>query len=93
MNIVIRLKIRAIDEKTSHHSGYFHQLREEDGENCVIMLANTMQGKAISIARTARNWRIFSGIICRLIIQNPIKPMTKRATTDCKVTLKMCILN
>jgi hypothetical protein len=28
-----------------------------------------------------------------LIIQNPIKPMTKRATTDCKVTLKMCILN
>jgi hypothetical protein len=52
-----------------------------------------MQGKAISIARIARNWRMFSGITCRLIIQNPNNPMAKRAATDCKVILKICIPN
>jgi Txe/YoeB family toxin of toxin-antitoxin system len=57
------------------------------------MLANTIQGKAISIARIARNRRIFSGIICRLMIQNPSTPIARRAATDCKVILKICILN
>ena len=88
-----RLIIKAIAEKTNHHSGYCHHLIEDEGENCVMMLANTMEGKAISIARIARNWSIFSGIMCRLIIQNPSTPIARRAATDCKVTLKTCILN
>jgi hypothetical protein len=57
------------------------------------MLANTIQGKAISIARIARNRRIFSGIICRLMIQNPSTPIARRAATDCNVILKICIVN
>jgi len=90
-NIVTKLNIRAIAEKTSHQRGSCHQFVEEDGENCVTMLANTMQGKAISIARIAKNRRIFSGIICRLMIQNPSTPIARRAATDCKVILKICI--
>jgi hypothetical protein len=80
-------------ENTNHHSGYCHHLIKDDGENCVIMLTNTIQGKAISIARTARNRRIFSGMIFLLIIQNPNTPIASKAATDCKVTLKICIVS
>jgi hypothetical protein len=92
-NMATRLNIRAIAEKINHHSGYCHQLVEDDGENCVMMLANTIQGNAMSIARIARNRRIFSGIICLLIIQNPSTPIASKAATDCKVMLKICIPN
>jgi hypothetical protein len=90
-NIVTRVNTKAIAENTNHHSGYCHHLTKEDGENWVIMLANTMQGKAISIARTAKKRRIFSGIIFLLIIQNPNTPIASKAATDCNVTLKICI--
>ena len=92
-NMVIRLNIRIIAENANQYSGYCHQLIEDEGENWLIMLTNTIQGKAMSIARTARNWRIFSGMIRRLIIQKPSKPIAKRAATDCSVILKTCILS
>ncbi len=91
INIVTRVNRKAMAENTNHHSGYCHHLKKEDGENCVIRLANTMQGKAMSIARIARNRRTFSGIIFLLMIQNPNTPIASRAATDCKVTLKICI--
>src|SRR3990172_10242310 len=92
-NVAARLNIKETAENANHQSGYCHHLMEDDGENCVMMLANTMEGKAMSIARIARNWRIFSGIICRLIIQNPNTPIARRAATDCKVILKISIPN
>jgi hypothetical protein len=92
-NTLTRLNARAMAENANHHSGYCHHLIKDDGENWIIMLTNTIQGKAISIARTARNRRIFSGMICLLIIQNPNTPIASKAATDCNVTLKICILN
>jgi hypothetical protein len=91
INIVIRVNRKEAAENINHQSGYCHHLTKEDGENWVMMLANTMQGKAISIARTARKRRIFSGIIFLLMIQNPNTPMASKAATDCNVTLKICI--
>lgn len=93
INIPTRLNMRAMDENTNHHSGYCHHLIKDDGENWVMMLTNTIQGKAISIARTARKRRIFSGIMFLLMIQNPNTPIASKAATDCNVTLNICILS
>ncbi len=55
------------------------------------IMAKTTQGRAISMAKVERKPRTFWGRMPLLIIQKPKMPIPRRAKTDWKMMLKICI--
>src|SRR3972149_5403232 len=72
-----------IDVKTKNHSGSCHQSGSFSGSKLDTTLAKTRHGRAKSIASRERTLKMFSGIMPRCVIQNPMTPRPSSTSTDC----------